>query len=342
MAGIVLLLPLLILSACASSRPLEAPAVRAAGVGNVPVPRLLAVNFAREFGTEGSGPGEFMHPSGIAVGPDGYVYVADTGNNRVQILDDTNKWARTIGSVGWRAGELDSPTSVAVSSVHRRLVFIGEQGNRRIQVCDVVNEKYRVLLEDSPDHPFEPTGIATGRRGELYVTDARGHRVWSVRFDGLLEWTRGGLGSGSDQFRYPQAVAIGAWGDLLVSDVGNRRLVRLDFAGNPLPAFDSDGAIRHPGPVASDEFGRWYVCDTAEKRIVIFDRDGKALLAFGDGQFLEPAGIAVANGGRVLVSDRLAHSIKEFRVVNATDGTTRASTGATPAAARTEKRPLNP
>ena len=43
-----------------------------------------------QFGSRGSGNGEFSNPADVAVGPNGYIYVADNGNNRVQYFKVTN------------------------------------------------------------------------------------------------------------------------------------------------------------------------------------------------------------------------------------------------------------
>jgi len=41
-------------------------------------------NFVTKWGSEGGGHGEFNEPGGIAVDSSGFIYVADTNNNRIQ------------------------------------------------------------------------------------------------------------------------------------------------------------------------------------------------------------------------------------------------------------------
>ena len=41
------------------------------------------------FGSKGSDDGEFNHPHGIAIGPNGKIYVSDTGNKRVQLFSNS-------------------------------------------------------------------------------------------------------------------------------------------------------------------------------------------------------------------------------------------------------------
>ncbi len=326
MIGICLLLPLLAMAACSQPVTLEPPLVRTPTQTVGVAPRLLAVRYVRSFGSEGPAPGEFRSPADVAVGPEGHLYVADAGNHRVQILDGDGGFRKQLGSYGWREGELDTPTAVAVSALHRPLVFIGEKGNRRVQMCDVVNEQYRIVLEDREEEPFEPAALATGRRGELYVTDTRSHRLFSVGLDGTIEWIRGGLGWARDQMRDPHGVAVDTRGRLLVADKGNRRLVRLDFAGNPLDLWDTDGLVETPTGVARDEFDRWYVCDRSRHVVLVLDAAGKPVLTFGAEHLREPTGIAVSRSGLTYVADRASHDVKEFRIVNAPIGTGPAST----------------
>ena len=41
-------------------------------------------SFVSQWGSEGSGPGQMQSPFGVAVAPDGTVYVVDQGNDRIQ------------------------------------------------------------------------------------------------------------------------------------------------------------------------------------------------------------------------------------------------------------------
>ena len=69
----------------------------------------------------------------IAVDSSGNVYVADTGNNRIQKFDDNGKFITKFGSFGSNDGELYlKPLGISVDSA--RNVYVVDWGNKRIQV----------------------------------------------------------------------------------------------------------------------------------------------------------------------------------------------------------------
>ncbi len=77
-------------------------------------------------GSSGAGRGQLLSPQALAVGLDGLIYVADTGNNRVQVFDSSGSVVRQIG-----AGLLSSPRGVAVTG---ESVVVSDTGNGRLQL----------------------------------------------------------------------------------------------------------------------------------------------------------------------------------------------------------------
>lgn len=84
-----------------------------------------------EWGSVGSGVGQFRHAEGIAVDSEGNVYVADTYNRRIQKFDSSGKFLLMWGSQGSGEGEFKEPTGIAVDSQGN--VYVADTGNNRIQ-----------------------------------------------------------------------------------------------------------------------------------------------------------------------------------------------------------------
>ena len=85
----------------------------------------------RKIGTKGSGVGEFNSPRGIALVGD-ILYVADSGNHRVQKWTITGEYLGKFGSRGSGDGQLSHPKGIAYDGKDH--VMIADRGNNRIQV----------------------------------------------------------------------------------------------------------------------------------------------------------------------------------------------------------------
>lgn len=84
------------------------------------------------FGTAGSKVGELFHPSNIALGPTGDLYVTETSNFRVQQFTPEGKPIRVLGEVGDTPGKFARPKGVAVDRAGR--IFVSDAAFQNVQV----------------------------------------------------------------------------------------------------------------------------------------------------------------------------------------------------------------
>ncbi|MDQ7833327.1 MAG: hypothetical protein RDU30_16475, partial [Desulfovibrionaceae bacterium] len=71
--------------------------------------------FAGKWGSHGTGDGQFNLPKGIAVAPDGSVYVADSDNYRIQKFSSNGTFLGKWGSYGHGDGQFYAPCAIAVA-----------------------------------------------------------------------------------------------------------------------------------------------------------------------------------------------------------------------------------
>ncbi len=260
-------------------------------------------------GGAGPEPGRFDGPRGIAVGRDGTVYVADTGNDRVQAFSSSGNVLFEIegGAGDDGRGVLDEPVAVVATDGGRILVAAG--GGRLLEF-DRAGTFVRELIGPEPGFGTLTDLAAEGEM--VYALDGSRGVVWQVPPDGSAMPVRAPDGA-DPGLRAPSGIAVAA-GSLYVADAGNGRVVVLG----------TDGSVRASWPVA--EWGGEVVgADVAavpngtvwlsvpgEASIVMYRADGTPVGRLGAGELqglARPAGIALRRENALFVVDSGANRV---------------------------------
>lgn len=115
--------------------------------------------------------GTFLSPTNAAVDRDGYIYVADTGNSRVQILDPTGEFLRAFGTQGDSPGEFIRPKGIAVDSEGHVYVADAEFNNFQILTPEGVPLLAVGTLGGDPGQFALVAGLYIDSEDQIYTTE---------------------------------------------------------------------------------------------------------------------------------------------------------------------------
>ena len=308
-----------------------APPQIVSSIQDRPAPPILGVNYVNTLGRPGQGAGQFLRPAGLDFDHRGLLYVADSGNNRVQVVDSEGNFVAEYGVRGWRTGEFDNPTDVAINFQRTELLYVADTDNHRIQYCNLVDRIFYTMAggrlgennqEDDIDTKIEfdlPGGISIGRNGEVCVVDTGNHRFVLFNTNGIRVLRRGSFGGARQQFRDPTDLVADPHGNIYIVDSGNHRIKKYDFSGNLVQMWGTEGEtpgqFREPRHIDIDRWGYLYVADRGNQRIQVFTKDGEIVTTFGDDALINPEGIAISKNDSLFVSDSAANDIKVFQIV---------------------------
>ena len=241
----------------------------------------------------------FSQLTGVAVGSDETIYVADGGNQRIRVVHGQ---ADSSGAIVWTVSTLAGSGTAGFAD--------GSGSAARFN---------------------NPQGIAVDSSGVVYVADTANNRIRRIAPDGSVTTLAGdgtagfqdGTGSAA-RFNAPQGVAIDNQGNVYVADTGNAS-VRVIHPGGEVQTLAGDGTVGSNdspsarfdglmGVTTDGESVYVYLSDTGNHRIRRLDPSGAVITiagaerGFADGsasqaRFAEPSGIATDGAGKLVVAD---------------------------------------
>ena len=270
-------------------------------------------------GTTGTGNGMMSSPAGIAVGPNGEVYVSDAGNTRIQEFTANGNFIRMWGK------------DVVLSGI--------ENSGTGFEICQISTCKAGAASTGLIGEMSTPFGLATGPGGNVYVADASNNRIQKFDEEGvpIRAWGKDVVSTGPDdkatsfevcragidtckagitgglegEMNLPAAVAVDGGGSVYVTDGNNNRVQKFFPSGAFQLMWGKDvinggginfeicheetdicktgdgsghlgGELNFPVGVAADAAGNVYIGEEDNSRIDKFGSDGSFQTLWGE------------------------------------------------------------
>ncbi|HSE15578.1 MAG TPA: NHL repeat-containing protein [Pyrinomonadaceae bacterium] len=227
----------------------------------------------------------FNTPSALALGPDGNLYVADTGNNRIRKITPDGSVSTVAGDGA--AGYVDGPAAKAQ--------FNG------------------------------PIGVAVSPAGDIYVADTYNDVIRMITSEGEVTTVAGGGAPGyadGEQkvalFDTPSGIIVVENSSLIVADTGNRRLRKVSAEGSVTTLPVSGEELSRPVGLAFSHDHFLYVTELDRSRVIQIAPDGVARVIAEE--FNQPTGIAI--GPHINKPTELIVADSGFYLVRKLDQTT--------------------
>ena len=274
--------------------------------------------FLAQWGSKGSGQGQFDIPLGITVDGSSNVYVIDKANNRVQKFSSGGAYISKWGSLGTGNGQFKEPYGVAADESGN--IYVADTGNNRVSKFTSGGTFLQSWGSSGTGSGYmsEPVSLAAGTNS-VYVGDSGNSRV--QKFSPSGEYASMWSIQEAGHTNTPWGLAVDGSGNVYVADSSANDILKLGPGGGLLTRWGvqgtGDGQFMNPMGVALDSAGRVYVSDGGNNRVQVFSADGTYITQWGSkgsgqGQFDAPRGIAVDSDDNVYVVDAGNSRIQKF------------------------------
>jgi outer membrane protein assembly factor BamB len=253
-------------------------------------------------------------PTAVAVDKAGHLYIADTMNHCVRLVEAGTGLITTIAGVGQPrhggdggpavAAGLNDPAALAVSE--SGMLYIADQSNNRVRAIDLTTGLMRTVAgtgsasyngDGIPATEADlagPSGLALGKDGTLFIADTFNGRIRAIDpVTGLIRTVvgdggeyryQGAVESPSGSVSRPAGIALDAEGNLFMTDSDNHLVRRWDRSTGRLDRLAGVGIANYGG-------------------------DGGSAL---EASLSYPFGIVVGSDGNLFIADTFNHRIREI------------------------------
>ena len=204
-------------------------------------------------GSPGSGDGQFLSPTGVAVQGD-VLYVADYSNHRVQKLTTSGEFLLKFGTQGSGDGQLINVRGICVDAGGR--IFVSEYNNKRVSVFEPCGTFAYHITHNTISSPW---GMAFDLAGNLHVVDHNNNTVSIFTPEGKY------ISQCNSQVQRPIGITIDENGYKFIGEYYNNRLSILGPDNNLVRAIQG---FQNTSGVTMDKDGYVYICSYGTNHVL--------------------------------------------------------------------------
>jgi len=285
--------------------------------------RRVAGNGTRGFSEDGapSALGQLAAPRAVAVGDDGAIWIADTGNRRVWVVaPDGRMWTAVGGAQASGVGL--KPIDIAVGPDRQIYVLDGQSRQvvrlgpaPRFEDGRLVGAGAMTVVHRFDTDGSEPVALDVAADGAIYVADRGRRQVLVLDVDAMAapsavagNGTVRAAGDGTDALNAalyaPAGMAFAADGTLFFADRLNHLIRRVGVDG--VIRSTDDLSLDGPEDIVFDRQGRTFVADTGNDRALRIDAGGVVVtgtISAEGSQLDRPTALAFDDEDRLLIAD---------------------------------------
>jgi DNA-binding beta-propeller fold protein YncE len=251
-------------------------------------------------GGKGRGKGQFDSPNAMAIDGNGNVFIADTGNGRIEQFSSTGAFVNIIKIAGSDRGQSPGLSGIAID--HAGNIYVADASRHSVEKLSPDG----MLMNEwkGPDPGFYgPRRIAIGPDNSIYVVDQGRTRIVRFSPDGRLLSLWGSKGTGDGQFDDPTSVGVDPkTSKVYVADPQNKRIQVFDSEGKFLSNWrvpEWGQRLGYEDLVIDSEGDRLYASSANMNAILVFDLSGArigSLTPKPPGHLEGPSALALVDG----------------------------------------------
>ena len=264
------------------------------------------ISFIRKFGKFGSCPGQFNSPRDISFVNDNLLAIADTNNDRIQIVNVEGCPIQVLDQ------GMVKPWGIGTCEGH--LVAIADALDKCVKVYDINTKK----MVQNFGKFLCPCGITCTPNKEFVVTDFFSSTLSVFSPSGELVRQFEIRDSNDRQTTGASRIAIDADGKYIISDISNNKVKIFSPSGELLSTYSHGQGIEANQGIIIDKYNNILVADTIHRNISLFVEGGVRFQVLADREkgLKDPMGLAIDDqGSYIAASQPRANLINIYKVI---------------------------